>query len=172
MFNIFSAIASIIWMVIGLGWVILTVIKKVPEWMQHFVEKYILWIGLAITGASLVGSLIYSNVIGYPACLFCWFARIFLYGGFVLYLTALIRKDRSILPYTFIFSIIGIFISGYHYLAIDLAHVEAIACGAGSVSCATRYVYEFGFVTIPFMALSAFVILLGAHLIAQKKLTV
>ena len=131
----------------------------------------ILLIGFLITLAGLAGSLIYSNVIGYPPCMFCWYARIFLYPQVFMFGYALFKKDRAILPYTLILTIAGILITGYHYFFIDLGHLDLIPCAAQGVSCSIRYVYEFGFVTIPFMGLASFLLLLSTLGIALKNKT-
>ncbi len=165
-FNILSAIVSIIWFVAGLVFLF----SKKESAISKFVSKNILWLGVFVAGSSLVGSLIYSNVIGYAACTLCWYARILLYPQFAIFLLALMKKDRGIFDYVFLLSILGIIISGYHYFLVDLAHIELVTCDANNVSCATRYVYEFGFVTIPFMSLSAFVFLTGALASAKRAL--
>lgn len=165
-FNTVSSIVAIVWFALG----IIFIFFKKNKNVNSFVSKYILWLGLIVTGTSLIGSLIYSNVIGYQACMFCWYARILLYPQFFLFLLALIKRERTIIDYALLLSVIGIIVSGYHYFAIDLGHVDLIACSAGGVSCATRYVFEFGFVTIPFMSLSAFVFLTGAFLSVKQAL--
>ncbi len=165
-FNIFSSAVSVIWFVLG----IVFLFSKKESVVAQFVSKNILLLGIFVTGSSLIGSLIYSNVIGYAACTLCWYARILLYPQFAIFLLALIKKDRTIIDYVFLLSILGIIISGYHYFLVDLAHIELVTCDANNVSCATRYVYEFGFVTIPFMSLSAFVFLAGALSSARRAL--
>ena len=166
LFNTASSIVAIAWFVCGIIFLLFRKNSKI----NSFISKHVLWLGLIITGVSLIGSLIYSNVIGYQACMFCWYARILLYPQFFLFLLALIKRERVIIDYALLLSVIGIIVSGYHYFAIDLGHVDLIACSSGGVSCATRYVYEFGFVTIPFMSLSAFVFLTGALASAKRAL--
>ena len=57
------------------------------------------------------------------------------------------------------FSLLGIGISGYHYL-LEKTHIfdGAAVCRSG-VSCTTQWINWFGFVTIPFLALIAFIII-------------
>jgi disulfide bond formation protein DsbB len=135
--------------------------------MSTFVHTHILTIGFLISLAAVVSSLVYSNVIGYPPCMLCWYARIAFYPQALMFAMALIKKDRSILPYTLALTIAGVVISTYHYIAESIQY-SPLPCSAGSVSCLTRYVYEYGFITIPLMGLVGFASLLCALLVAKK----
>jgi disulfide bond formation protein DsbB len=107
------------------------------------------------------GSLIYSDVIGYTPCELCWFQRIFMYPQAVIMLIALIKKDASVKIYGFVLSIIGAAIAVYHYFLQLGYNPLGLPCAAVgySVSCAKNFVLEFGYITIPVMALSAFVLI-------------
>ncbi len=133
-----------------------------------FARTNVLGIGAFITIGALVSSLVYSNVIGYLPCLLCWYTRIFFYPQVVLFTVALFRKDRGILPYSIALTSIGLLISTYHYITESLQY-SPIPCSAGGVSCLTRYVYEYGFITIPFMGLIAFLTLFLVLLSAKRQ---
>lgn len=132
-----------------------------------FVRKYILGIGFVVSLSAVVSSLVYSEIIGFPPCLFCWYARVFFYPQVVLFSIALWRRDRSILPYALALSVIGLAISTFHYL-IESFQYSPIPCAAGGVSCLTRYVYEYGFITIPLMGLVGFAVMVVALLAARR----
>jgi disulfide bond formation protein DsbB len=71
----------------------------------------------------------------------------------------LLRRDWNLPYYVLPLSVLGLFTSTYHYLLekTDL-FVGAAACRQG-VSCTTQWINWFGFVTIPFLALVAFLII-------------
>ncbi len=109
---------------------------------------------------SALGSLIYEYVFGYEPCLLCWYQRIAIFGVAILSLTADIRKSRLLLKQIFIFSFIGLLVAIVHNY-IDLVPNSIDICGSGP-SCLKRYIYEFGYVTIPMMSFT--VLLAGAVL--------
>ena len=85
------------------------------------------------------------------------------------------RKDRSFVFYSLVLSVIGAVIAGYHYL-LQIGVVEEIApCTTVgySVSCTETFSMTYGFITIPFMSLVAFLLiiaLLTFHLVATRQL--
>ena len=140
---------------------------KVSQKIQALVNKYILWIGLFLALSAMISSLVYSDIIGFPPCLLCWYTRVAFYPQVFLYGLALWRKERFILDYTLLLTAAGTLVSIYHYLS-ETFQYSPLPCAAGGVSCLTRYVYEFGFITIPFMGLIGFITLLLALIVAKR----
>jgi len=132
----------------------------------QFTHKYILAIGFFISFAALVCSLIYSDVIGYAPCIFCWYARIAYYPQVIMFAIAIFKKDRKIVDYSLGLTVFGLLVTGYHTYT-NMVGYSPLPCGA-TVSCLTRYVYEYGFITIPLMGLVGFITLFLA-LLASKK---
>lgn len=123
------------------------------------VKEYTFILGfLAALGAFLL-SLFYSNIVGFPPCELCWIQRIFLYPQLILFGMELYKRDHSIVDFSIVFATIGSIVSVYH-LYIENGGASNLGCAALSpanttqVSCATRYIYEFGYVTMPLMALT------------------
>ena len=141
---------------------------SISVWVGKFVSKNVLWIGLILTLSASLSSLVYSDIIGYPPCLFCWYARIAFYPQVALFGLALVKKDRNILSYTLLLSTLGVLISGYHTIA-EAVQYSPLPCAAGGVSCLTRYVYEYGFITIPVMSVIGFITLVLVHLVARRQ---
>ena len=141
---------------------------SISVWVSKYVSKNMLWIGLVLALSASLSSLVYSDIIGYPPCLFCWYARIAFYPQVALFGLALYKKDRNILSYTLLLSVLGVLISGYHTVA-EAVQYSPLPCAAGGVSCLTRYVYEYGFITIPVMSLVGFVTLTLVHLVEHKQ---
>ena len=76
----------------------------------------------------------------------------------IITLVGLVEQDDLLPHYVLPFSIIGIGVSGYHYLIQIGLFGNVSACSIG-IPCNLRYVNYFGFVTIPFLALTAFVLI-------------
>jgi disulfide bond formation protein DsbB len=126
---------------------------------------------LIITFLATGGSLFYSEIAGYNPCKLCWWQRIFMYPQLPLFFTAFFLNNRSIFYYSLVLSSIGAMISLYHYL-LQFGYLRGADCLAVgySVSCVKRFVAEFGFVTIPLMALTAFLLLFfWAALVTRNK---
>ena len=133
----------------------------------HFVHKYALWLGLGLSTLAIVGSLLYSNLIGYPPCELCWWQRIFIYPQAVLFLVAIIKKDRSIFDYALPLSIAAFFISLYQSYS-NFSGASFLPCTATGGECSRIYVLEYGYITIPLMSLTLVCYLLFIKLCAYR----
>ncbi len=141
---------------------------KFSKIISDFVRKHILVIGFVISLSALVCSLVYSDVIGYPPCMLCWYARVMFYPQVFLFGRALWKKDRNILPYALILTTLGLIITTYHSI-IQITGEGLVPCTVGGVSCVTRDVFMFGFITIPFMGAVGFAVLFLSLLVAKKS---
>ncbi|AUJ25738.1 MULTISPECIES: disulfide oxidoreductase [Virgibacillus] len=118
---------------------------------------------------ALLGSLFFSEIMGYPPCDLCWIQRIFMYPLVIIYGTALWKKDISIaLPGLFL-SGIGMLVSIYHYLTQKLPALQKAGDACGLIPCNTIYINWFGFVTIPFLAGTAFIFIFVLHIILIRS---
>jgi disulfide bond formation protein DsbB len=72
---------------------------------------------------------------------------------------ALYKNDRGIIPYARTLSVIGFSISLVHYLEQKVPGMHLmLPCTAG-VPCNGQYINWLGFITIPFLALIAFLLI-------------
>ena len=129
------------------------------------------WLPLSfiIVLGAFVGSLFYSEIAGFPPCSLCWYQRIFIYPQIILIGVALIWRDRAIARYLLPLSIIGGVIALYNsYLQYGGSPLIPCAANVAAISCAQRFVFEFGYLTLPLMSLTAFVLLI---LLAVSELT-
>ncbi len=119
--------------------------------------RWALPLGLAVAAIATAGSLNYSEHIGYTPCEYCWYQRIAMYPLVVLFGVALVVKDEKVWRYTMPISLIGAGISIYHY-QLQRWPDQGSSCDAAA-PCTFQWVDEFGFVSIPFMALCGFVLI-------------
>ena len=116
------------------------------------------WIVALVTTA---GSLYYSKVQGYVPCELCWYQRIVLYPWSVILAIAAWRRDSSIRVYAIPVLCIGVVISVYHSFIQWWPPSNGTSFCSATAPCTLKYVDEFGFVTLPFMALSAAAVIIA-----------
>lgn len=143
--------------------------KRVPAFadIASAIGSWGLWI---VALFSFVGSLLtlyYSEVLGVPPCDLCWWQRIFLYPQVVLFGMALWKRDTYVADYSIVLSIIGGGFALYHH-ALQM-FPGSLPCPATGVSCATRILFEFGYITYPLMAVSLFAFLIVVMLFVRAN---
>ena len=126
----------------------------------------VLPLAFLVAAISMAGSLYLSEVAHFPPCRLCWFQRIAMYPQVLLLGVAWYRRDEGIRHYVLPLSVIGALISTYHLLLERFPSLEGSSGCDPANPCTIRWVEQFGFITIPTMALSAFVLiaLLMTHL--------
>jgi len=129
---------------------------------------------LALPGAFLValiavsGSLYFQFGADLVPCQLCWFQRICMYPQVVLLGVAAVRRDLlTARLYVLPLAVVGLGLSIYHYLLERFPGQIHLNCGVGQPDCAVTPFDIYGFVSIPFMALAAFLLILTLLLVAR-----
>ena len=117
-----------------------------------------LWLAAVVATVCTLGSLYFSEIAGYLPCELCWFQRICVYPLSATLIIGAVRRDRSVWRYVVVPAAVGLVIAIYHTQL--QAFPEQTSFCPTTVPCTARYVWEFGFVSLPFMALSGFVFIL------------
>ena len=128
-----------------------------------------LFLAWAASVIAMFGSLYFSEIRQFEPCELCWYQRIVMYPFTVILGIAYVKKDYKIALYSMILSAIGGCISLYHYSIQKLSFLAETAPACGRVPCTGQYINWFGFITIPFLALSAFIIIFICSLLIWKK---
>ncbi|WP_368654520.1 disulfide oxidoreductase [Ornithinibacillus sp. 4-3] len=115
-----------------------------------------------------LGSLFYSEIMGYIPCELCWVQRILMYPLVIIYGVALWKKNIQIAIPGIIFSVIGMGVSIYHYALQKVPALHEAGAACGNVPCNMQYVNYFGFITIPFLAGTAFMVITVLHIFLWK----
>lgn len=123
---------------------------------QSFLTRYGLYLAWVVALTAMLGSLYFSEIREFVPCELCWIQRIFMYPLVILLGVAVFTDDRTVKKYVLPLSIIGGLISLYHYLVQKVPGFADIKPCVQGVPCNVQYINWFGFVTIPFLALTAF----------------
>lgn len=108
--------------------------------------------------AATLGSLYLSEIAHLEPCRWCWFQRIAMYPLAAVLLIGLIFRDRAVYRYGLPMCLAGAAMSTWHYLLQHFPDLEGATTCSITSPCAVRYAWEFGFVSIPYMAGSVFVL--------------
>jgi disulfide bond formation protein DsbB len=105
------------------------------------------------------GSLYFSEVAGFQPCTLCWYQRIAMYPLVVVFGIAAAYRDRGVDRYAVAIAGIGAAISAYHVLLEVFPGLDTGACSA-TVPCTLVWFREFGYISLPVLALTAFLLIL------------
>lgn len=118
---------------------------------------------------AMIGSLFFSERMGFIPCTLCWYQRILMYPLVLFLGIAFYRNDRDIWKYILPISILGVLTSSYHYALQKLPALNEFSACTSGVPCSGEYINWFSFITIPFLALIAFIIITVMMLILWKR---
>jgi disulfide bond formation protein DsbB len=122
---------------------------------------YELWAAFVVAALATGGSLFFSEIAGYIPCELCWYQRICMYPLSLLTLFAAAHGDYRFARYLLPFPVVGAGVSTYHLLIENAVISEPSACRIGGAGCAVKWINEFGYVTIPTLALTGFLLMIG-----------
>ena len=124
-----------------------------------------------IASIATLGSLFFSEVMEFVPCSMCWYQRIFMYPLVLIFLMALLYPEDKLFKYAMPLVLIGLSFSIYHNLLMFGIIPESIVPCVQGVPCSTEYINWFGFITIPFLSLIAYVSIFLALYISNKKVS-
>jgi disulfide bond formation protein DsbB len=128
---------------------------------------YELWAAFVVAALATGGSLFLSEIANFVPCELCWYQRICMYPLALLTLFAAVHADYRVVRYLLPFPVVGACVSIYHLLIENAVIREPSACRIGGAGCAVKWINEFGYVTIPTLALTAFVLLIEFLALAE-----
>jgi disulfide bond formation protein DsbB len=113
-------------------------------------------INFLLSLVATLGSLYLSEVLKYPPCVLCWYQRICLYPLVLIFGVALWNEQKNYRQYVYPFVALGLLLAAYHNLIYFGFISEALTPCTEGVSCSSKQVELFGFITIPLMSLFGF----------------
>ena len=133
------------------------------------IRQYGIYFAWIVSLVATFGSLYFSEVLGFVPCTLCWYQRIMMYPFVILLGIASYRNRTEIIPYVLPLSIFGGLISLWHYAQQKIPFLgQVIQCKIG-VPCNESYINWLGFITIPFLALIAFILITVFLMIVQTR---
>jgi disulfide bond formation protein DsbB len=130
-----------------------------------------LWAAWVVAAVATGGSLYFSEIAHYIPCQLCWYQRICMYPLSITLLVGAILRDRRAVLYSMVFPVVGALVAIRHVYIENNPEAESASCRVGA-PCSAKYIDEFGYVTIPVLALTAFVLialLLGVAWLAGRR---
>ena len=127
------------------------------------VTPFALHVAWIVAVLATFGSLFLQYVEHFDPCQFCWFQRICMYPLSILTLFLAFHGDHRAARYLLPLPVVGAGVSIYHLLIENKVISEPAQCliSAPGTGCGTKWINEFGYMTIPTLALTAFVLLIG-----------
>ena len=122
-------------------------------------RPYLLYAAWLVSVVATLGSLYFSEIRGFVPCELCWFQRILMYPLSIILGIAAYRQDYDIRRYVLPLTIIGGCTSFYHYLLQKVDSLGLVHPCKNGVPCNMEYINWLGFITIPFLALAAFILI-------------
>lgn len=136
--------------------------------MIQTIRKNAVYIALVQAIVATLGSLYFSNVLMYPPCVLCWYQRIAMFPLFIILIVGILRKNTEIYLYVLPAALIGWSIALYHNLLYYKIIPDDLAPCVTGVSCTTKFVEYFGFITIPLLSFIAFSVIILSMLEYKK----
>jgi disulfide bond formation protein DsbB len=128
---------------------------------------YELWLAFVVAAVATGGSLFFSEIAHFVPCELCWYQRICMYPLSITTLLAALLDDHRVARYLLPFPLVGAGVSVYHLLVENGVVHQAQACLLSAPGgCATKWINEFGYVTIPTLALTGFALLFAFLMLA------
>lgn len=126
---------------------------------MKFIRENIPQLTLLIAAISMIGSLYFSEILKLPPCVLCWYQRICMYPLVAIISIGIWKKDKNISYFILPLAIIGLIISGYHNLLYYGIIPESITPCTQGISCTTKQIEIFGFITIPLLSFISFLLI-------------
>lgn len=117
-----------------------------------------MWLAWAVAAVATGGSLYFSEFAHFIPCQLCWYQRICMYPLVVTLFVGAVLRDRRGWLYSALFPVVGAAIAIRHIYVELNPGAESAACKIGA-PCSTKWIEEFGYVTIPVLALTGFVLI-------------
>ncbi|QOR67987.1 disulfide bond formation protein B [Cytobacillus suaedae] len=133
------------------------------------IRQYSLYMAWVVSVIATLGSLYFSEIRGFIPCELCWYQRILMYPLTLLLGIGTFQNDPSVRKFVLPMAVIGWSISLFHYLEQKVPGFAPIKPCASGVPCSAEYINWLGFITIPFLALTAFTLIILFMLVLKNN---
>ena len=154
-----AEIATLVAVVLAAGGRFAPGLRRLREQAVEAVSPSALSLAAVVAAVCMGGSLYFSEVANFPPCKLCWYQRYAMYPLVPILAVAAWRGLTRIRPYAFALAAIGSMVSTYHILVERGIVKESASCDPTN-PCSLIWVDRLGYLTIPTMALSGFLLIL------------
>jgi disulfide bond formation protein DsbB len=124
-----------------------------------------------VAATSTLGALFFSEVMGLPPCVLCWYQRIFMFPLVLLLPIGLFPFDPKVVRYALPLTVVGGAIALFHVLLTWGLIPESVKPCAQGVPCSVNQIEWFGFVSIPLLSLVCFLIMTALLIVALNRVS-
>jgi disulfide bond formation protein DsbB len=143
----------------------MTVADKTSD--VNWTLTFLCWLVAAV---STLASLFFSEIMELPACVLCWYQRVFMFPLVVVLLVGLFPFDTNSIRYALPLAMIGWGFAFYHFLVYSGIIPEDLQPCSEGVSCTETYLDWFGFISIPLLSLLSFSIIIALLMLLKRRL--
>jgi len=130
----------------------------------------ILFLCWLIASVATLGSLFFSDVMGFAPCVLCWYQRIGIYPLVLIFGVGLFFFDAAVVRYSLPLAVAGWLVALYHTLLYQGIIPKSIQPCSEGVPCTEKYIELFGFLSIPLLSLLAFSAIIALLFILKRRL--
>ena len=159
--------AVIVAVILALGALVSTRMRELGIAVLSAVGPSARLLACIVATVTTLGSLYYSEIANFVPCRLCWYQRICMYPLAVILLVGLLLRDRRVRWYAAPFVIVGAPLSLYHWLVERVDFFAKSSSCSAEAPCTVPWFQELGYVTLAFMAMSAF-LLIGTLLLVDR----
>lgn len=133
-----------------------------PAWVLVFTA----WL---VATASTLGALFFGEVMHLPPCVLCWYQRIFMFPLTLILPIGLFPLDRKVIRCGLVLAVPGGLVALFHQLLVAGVVPESIKPCEQGVPCSQTVISWFGFLTIPLLSVTAFVVVVALLVAAHSR---
>ena len=166
--NIFLGVGAIALQVLSVTALFLLFFGPRKNIFLDYINRHFLVFSFLITLVASIFPLVYSEIVNFLPCYLCWWQRVFMFPLVFIFGVAFWDKDRKVIRYALPLLSAGFLVSAYQNFFYYFGETSNLPCDASGVSCYQRLVSEFGgYISIPMLALTAFLSLLTLLAVAH-----
>ena len=118
-----------------------------------------------------LGSLFFSDIMGFAPCVLCWYQRICIYPLVLIFGVGLFSFDAGVIKYSLPLAVAGWFVALYHTLLYSGIIPKSIQPCSEGVPCTEKYIEWFGFLSIPLLSFLAFSAIIALLFVLKRRIT-
>ena len=122
-----------------------------------------------IASGSALGSLFFSDVMGFAPCILCWYQRIAIFPLVLILPMGLFPFDAKVATFALPLTVAGLVTAVYHNLLYVGLIPKSIQPCAQGVPCTEKYIEFLGFVSIPLLSLLALAAMTALLIIVKRR---